>query len=319
MLAESGTASLLISGGVSPFRKSVVTSVDGLPLDVFEGGDAGKPPVVLVNAYAMPVAFWAPLARELARDHHVLTWESRGVPNLDHAFDERRCGVADHSADLGAILEARNLARVKVVAWCSGGQVTLRFANTNPDRVEAAVLLSAGFRPLKRVPLSEFQSAMNVLFRQCAPSRARAQVYCSMLFGGQQPAHGTNAARGDGKAVFGDAWAALPEEILRMTSSPFQNPESLYRYANTVLAVEKEPEHAWTQGLRLPTLLLGGEKDSVVHPETWPAVARLLDGARVIVKPGGDHFMLYQDQSVAGVIRGFFRETDARLGRGASA
>jgi pimeloyl-ACP methyl ester carboxylesterase len=290
------------------FRHSTVAASDGLLLDLFEAGDPHKPPVVLINAYGMPAAFWEPLATDLQSDHHVITWESRGVPNLDQPFDPRRCGVAEHTDDLRAVLDAKGVDRPRVVAWCTGAQVTLRFASLSPERLESAVLLSGSFRTLPGVPLSEFQSTMNFMYRECAPSRTQSELYYKMVFagaaGGAPSARPQPAAKSAPKSPWGD----VPAPLLKLTSTPFQTAESLFRYANMLVAVENEPAHAWMEAPQMPLLLVGGGCDTVVHPQTWTEASRRLQRSRLIVKADASHYLLYQDRELAHQIRGFFAD-----------
>ena len=59
-------------------RKTVVASVDGVPLNVYAAGQ-GDETVVLVPACGMPAVLAESWIRFLARNRRVLTWESRGL------------------------------------------------------------------------------------------------------------------------------------------------------------------------------------------------------------------------------------------------
>lgn len=78
----------------------------GVRLRVHEHGDADAPSVVLVHGYPDTSSLWAAVARRLARDHHVVTYDVRGA-----GASERPAGTAAYDlrllvADLAAVVAA---------------------------------------------------------------------------------------------------------------------------------------------------------------------------------------------------------------------
>src|SRR5580698_3078420 len=77
--AEPGTVSRRIRGA-------------GLELSLTERGDASRPTVLLVHGFPDTSAVWTPLARLLASDFHVVTYDVRGagqsdIPQHRHDYD----------------------------------------------------------------------------------------------------------------------------------------------------------------------------------------------------------------------------------------
>ncbi len=63
---------------LAPVRELTVTSADGAPLHVEEYGPGGAPTVALAHGWTCSIAFWAPVIRELSRDHRVIAYDQRG-------------------------------------------------------------------------------------------------------------------------------------------------------------------------------------------------------------------------------------------------
>jgi nucleoside-diphosphate-sugar epimerase/pimeloyl-ACP methyl ester carboxylesterase len=293
------------------FERGVVPSFDGMPLcayatpvavaDPADGG-AARPVVVLVNAYGMPVDFMLPLARCLQTRFRVLTWESRGVPDVASPFDTARIAVGDHAADLGALLDAHGVQEAHVVGWCTGAQIALRFASENPERVRGLVLLNGCYTLPPEVQITEYRELIRELMTDVAANPAFAQSYYDLIYGRSTgPAGGARKGADTVSTVLN----FTEPELLHLTSAPFQSPEALYRYAAMVARFYEEPDHAWTIGVMAPTLLVTGERDVIAHPDETVEVARRIPGAELAVLPEGTHFSLYYDAALLDRVASF--------------
>ena len=63
------------------FRAASLLASDGVPLTILVAGDPRRPTVLLVNALGVSCLFVANLAMRLAEEYHVVSWESRGLPD----------------------------------------------------------------------------------------------------------------------------------------------------------------------------------------------------------------------------------------------
>src|SRR3984893_10146094 len=97
-----------------------------------EWGDG--PPLVLVPGLAGGFELLGPLARLLARDFRVISYQLRGE---DDCFALRqRFGLADLVGDLREFLDWRGLERPAVMGVSFGGVLALEFAARFPNRLE---------------------------------------------------------------------------------------------------------------------------------------------------------------------------------------
>ena len=85
--------------------------------------------------------------------------------------------------------------------------------------------------------------------------------------------------------------------LVHLTSATYKTPELLYRYANIIAQSFKEPDHAWTDNVTAPTLVIGNEFDQIADPEGSREIARRLPGAELAILKG-DHHTFYVDATV---------------------
>lgn len=85
-----------------------------------------------------------PVANHLARDHRCLAFDLRGHGASDAPLDAYR--MDDFVDDLGAAVEMLSPARPILIGHSFGGSVALAYADRNPERVGALVMLDSGMR-----------------------------------------------------------------------------------------------------------------------------------------------------------------------------
>jgi len=282
-----------------------LASRDGLALQQFSTGVADGPVVVLVNAMGMPSEFMRPLASDLAlRGYRVLSWESRGVPNLEAGFRPDRCGVGNQADDLEDLLDANDVARATVLGWCSGAQVALRFASQRPNRVSRLVLVNGAYSLWRSCAFLPFQDGMNGVTPLCATSPESAALISAVIIGQVMGTGGSDELSQQVAPLV----SAVPPEVVHLTAGVFADGERLYRYSNMEQEFLKEPDHAWTEGVRAPTLVIAGDANVMVNPASSQEIARRIAGSRLHVVSGGNHYMHYLRADCRAEIIAFIEE-----------
>lgn len=115
--------------------------VDGLPTRYLEAGEG--PPLVLLHALGESALDWRWVLPDLARTNHVyaldlLGFGGSGKPAVDYS-------PAFFARSVAAYLDALGVERTAVAGNSLGGLVALRLALSEPERVDALVLIdSAG-------------------------------------------------------------------------------------------------------------------------------------------------------------------------------
>jgi nucleoside-diphosphate-sugar epimerase/pimeloyl-ACP methyl ester carboxylesterase len=302
------------------FRASPVRSADGRRFNLYTGGAEGQPTVLLANACGMAPDFWLPLARRLADEFRVVTWDVRGLPGIAAPFEPLRCGVSAHVADALAALQAVGALSAYVVGWHTGAQVALGLASLAPGRVSGLVLAGGDYvlpGPATRTPLA---ANCEPVLAQVARSIRYAEI-CHRLLRGEdnprlrepwQPPTGGAAPTtppGDAAAAV-EALQALraalsdDDPLLRwMGSLPFRSPEALYRFANLLV----QARSGGPATVAVPTLALCGGRDPLAHPGATRELARRLPEAEARVFERGDRYLLHKDQEAIRAVHRFLR------------
>lgn len=153
-------------------------ALDHLELYYEEYG-AGKP-LVLLHGFGGGAPNWRPFAPALAQHHRLLVVELRGhghSTNPGHAFTHREA-----ARDVFGLLDRLGVARFSAMGMSSGGMTLLHMATSQPERLEALVLISATthFPPQARAIMRAaswrtMPPHVQDMYRECAP-RGDAQV-----------------------------------------------------------------------------------------------------------------------------------------------
>lgn len=276
------------------FEHHQVSSWDGEPLCVHTLGDSQNTPIVIVNAYGMPLDFVTPLARRLSEQHFVITWDTRWVPGLTHDFDLDKCDSLTHAKDLVQILEHFDLTHTALIGWSSGVQVSLRTMAEFPERISSAVLLNGGIslRPEEAINITAFEENLKSLLPKISQNRRMADFYCQLIYGNH------NAVGSDQKAIDSILTSTDPY-LLYMTSMPFRTPESLFRYANMMTKMFAERDDAYTSDINTPVLVFGCGNDEITHIDVAKALSSQLKHGELIIDQEAGHFAQYYDPKVA--------------------
>jgi pimeloyl-ACP methyl ester carboxylesterase len=123
----------------STFRAKTVHSPEGADIFVRSGGNG--PVVLLIHGYAENSDSWAPLAKDLMKDHTVVVPDLRGIGRSSRpatGYDKKT-----QARDMRAVLTSLGYDRAAVVAHDIGNMVAYAYAATYPDKVERLVVMDA--------------------------------------------------------------------------------------------------------------------------------------------------------------------------------
>ncbi|HLU63463.1 MAG TPA: alpha/beta fold hydrolase [Protaetiibacter sp.] len=113
-------------------------SVPGATLAYDVAGPSSAPAVLFVHAGVATRAMWDPQFEDLARDHRVVRYDTRGYG--DSPGEAVPYSEVD---DLLRVLDASAVERAVVVGASRGGEFALDAALAHPDRVTGLVLIGA--------------------------------------------------------------------------------------------------------------------------------------------------------------------------------
>jgi len=225
-----------------------------------------------------------PLARELSEHYQVISYQLRGE---DDCFALRQSfGLADLVADLEEFLAWLGLERPALMGVSFGGVLALDLAIRRPGRMQALVLQGVGPRfeegllqqvagaVLSRYPLP----ADNPFFNQ----------FFNLFFGGRQEP------------------SPLVEFVTRQC---WQTDQGVM--AHRFRMVEQVDFTGRLAGIRVPALLMAGERDVLVSPQGLRELAGELPGARMARMPGGHLAFVTHPTQIATEVHDFLARTNS--------
>jgi pimeloyl-ACP methyl ester carboxylesterase len=113
-------------------------------------GSAEHPAVVLIHAGIATSRMWDPLVDELARDHRVLRYDTRGFGRTE--TDDVVFSDVD---DLLAVMAAASIAQATLVGASRGGRIAIDTAVEHPERVRGLVTIGSNPSGFPDVELTE--------------------------------------------------------------------------------------------------------------------------------------------------------------------
>lgn len=245
------------------------------------------PPLVLIPGLAGGFELLGPLARILARDFRVISYQLRGE---DDCFAlRRRFGLKDLVNDLAEFLEWHYLEQPAVLGVSFGGVLALEFAVRFPHRLRKLAVQGAGAR-FERGLLQ--QVAGTVLSRYPLPAdNAFVNQFFNLLFGSKQ--------KQDPLFHF-------------VTRQCWHTDQSIM--AHRFHLVEKFTLDGRMNRIRVPTLLMAGDRDLLVSPKSLTDLGDGIADSRTVRLEGSGHLaFVTQPERVAREVRAFLGAAESSL------
>lgn len=275
--------------GVDATRVSAPLRVDSGSVSVngttlyYEAAGRG-PVVVLLHAGNLDLRVWDPQFLPLAREHRVIRYDLRGYG---------RSGPADApyaaQEDLSALLDALGIGRASLVGLSGGGRIAIDFALAHPERVNRLVLASTG--------LSGWQYA---------------DAGDTAYFAEARRARDRGDAAALGLAWLGSAYTRPamehPELVAPLRAMAAANGKAwlgLLKHGDLERPADPPALHH-TAGLRIPTLLIVGTRDTPDIRAIADTLAASVPGIRIVTFEGAGHLVnMEQPQRFTNLVRKF--------------
>ncbi|HXG13337.1 MAG TPA: alpha/beta fold hydrolase [Gemmataceae bacterium] len=240
------------------------------------------PPLVLVPGLAGGYELLGPLARLLARDFRVISYQLRGE---DDCFAlRRRFGLHDLVDDLAEFLDWHCLERPGLLGVSFGGVLALELAARQPHRLRALVVQGAGARFEKGLLQ---QVAGMVLSRYPLPSdNPFVNQFFNLLFGTRQ----------------------TPGPLFEfVTRQCWQTDQSVM--AHRFRLVEQFNLEGRLHRITMPTLVLTGTRDLLVSPRSLKLLCTGIPRCRHLELADCGHLaFVTQPERVAAEVRRFLTD-----------
>ena len=255
--------SLIARWGLPP---STFVDLDGQLVHLRDEGPRGDPvPIVLLHGTSASLHTWDGWAGELSKTRRVVRLDLPGF-GLTGPRADARYGLDDDVAFVLNVLDHLKLQRVVLAGNSLGGRIAWRTATVAPQRVDRLVLVDAAGLPdsIRSVPLGWRLARVPVLGALMEWLLPRAAVVQGLV------------------AVYGDPQRiddALVDRYYDLTLRDGNRTALRQRLQQYVPA-----EHADAiAGIRQPTLILWGGRDSVIDPAAAAGFERLIPGSQRVM------------------------------------
>ncbi|CAM4242063.1 Tropinesterase [Mycobacterium basiliense] len=296
--ATRGNAAGELPDALPPSQTLTVRASDGTPLHTQVFGPADGYPIVLTHGFVCSIRAWAYQIADLATDYRVIAFDHRG--HGQSGIPRRDCYTLKHLAsDLDSVLDATLASHERaLIAGHSMGGITIsawseRYRHKVSRRADAVALINTTtgdlLRKVKLLPVPRELSAARVLagrglvnafggFPLPGVARIPSQYVIAMM------AVGADADPSAARLVY---------ELFARTSSAGRGG------CARMLVEELGRRHLKLDGLTVPTLVIGSERDRLTPISQSRKIAGSAPNIVDLVElPGGHCSMLEQHQQV---------------------
>jgi len=277
-----------------------VASFDGTDLAYHVVGEG--PSILLANGLGGSWKAWKHQIGYLSDRYRFVSWDYRGLYRSGPPVDRNALRIEDQVRDALAILDVEGIERTAVFGWSMGVQLSLELFRAAPERLAAMVLINgvAG-RPYESVlGLPALQRVLPRVLRGARTVPNLVQGVTRRMV--RWPETVTWAKR------LGLASHTLDEDLWAELAGSFEDLDmDLYVHMLELLG-----EHdAWDvlEDVDIPTLIVAGDSDAMTPRKAAEAMVRRIDGAELMVVPGGTHYVAVEYPELVNLrVEKFFRE-----------
>lgn len=256
------------------------TAPDGT---VFESiGIPDAPCIVLIHGLGLNQACWQWTLPAISQGYRILRYDLYGhgaSPN-----PPERPTLSLFSRQLQGLLDFCEVANACIIGFSLGGMIARRFAQDVPDRTRALAILHSAH---KRSP--QAQTAIQARVEQARTIGPKATVEAAL------------------DRWFTDEFRTRHPDVMETVRGwVMANRTEVYHEIYQVLADGVEEIITPKPALSCPTLVITGDEDFGNNPQMSRAIAKDIDGARVVILPRLRHMALAEDpQAINAPLRQF--------------
>jgi len=272
----------------------VGTAVRPLRLHYASCGDERMPLLLMLHGFPEGWFAWRESMPAFAARFHVVAPDLRGYGRSDKPEGVDAYRVAELVADLNAFVDALGHERCALVGHDWGGVLAWAFAMAHPERIERLVILNAPHpvpfaEALAHDPRQQAASAYMNWLRRPGSERVLAHDGFARLDAMLESMGGApwlDAAR---RAEYHEAWGtpgALAASVNYYRASPLHPPDD-ERDALPVLDAARFV-------VRVPTLVVWGERDRALLPSLLDGLDRVVPQLRVVRLAEATHWLVHE-------------------------
>jgi pimeloyl-ACP methyl ester carboxylesterase len=221
-------------------------------------------PLLLIMGLGYTHEMWYRTEPILSQRYRTISFDNRGVGRSD--VPPGPYPISTMAADAAAVMDAAGIKRAHVFGISMGGMIAQEFALQYPERVRSLILGCTSHGGPEAV-------------------LADAEVVTTLM------ARGTMSAEDGIRAMVPFIYdASTPreriEEDLEIRRRTFPTAAGYFAQVQGIFAFEARNR---LPRLRVPTLVVHGESDRLVPPENGRRIAKLIEGARLVMLQRASH------------------------------
>lgn len=269
-------------------------------------GAGSRTPVLTAHGLVSSIHHWMFFHPHYAAQRPIVSWEYRGHGGHPAPRDPA-VTVAQFADDAHAVWRASGVGPTVVVGLSFGVQVALEIYRRHPEAVKALVLIcGTPGHPLDRVSSS---ARLRGLLTRALRGMGRHPV-TSALLDGLRSSLGTRIARELAYLTGGAHRDSCPPSVLE---GLFAHVASLdpALIGHVTAAYLEHDARDMLGSIRVPSLVIAGDRDQLTPVATAERMQRAIPGARLVVFPGHTHLVQVEaPREVHAAIDGFLAEHD---------
>lgn len=243
----------------------MLTLVNGISLEVQTCGSKNHPPVVFIHGFPFNSHMWDAQTALLEKNFFVVTYDQRG--HGKSSVGDAQFPLEFLVDDLQGVLDSLHLSKAILCGLSMGGYIALRAVERNPERVLGLILCDTR---------SEADS-----------NEAKLKRIASI-----------RTVKGEGVAAFGEGFlkAVFPPESFTARKEVVDKTRLMINtnpplgVAGTLLALATRTDTtASLANIRVPTLILVGEKDGITPVAAAENMKAKIPGSQMFVIPNAGH------------------------------
>ena len=285
------------------FDTHAVTSLDGTSIAWHSAGPPNaSTTLVLANGLGGTYSAWRHQVAYLRDRVRFVTWDYRGLYGSGRPRDPHAFGVDAQVEDLFAVLDAAKVSSAVLVGWSMGVQVSLEALRRRPSLARALVLLNGTFgRPFSTLPGGFFAA-------QIVPQVLSAlRRYHGLTSAALRRVVGWPETVGWLKRI-GLVGPTLDDEVFADVVAAFGTMD-MDAYFRTLKALGEHDAIDLLPRIRVPTLVITGDRDLLTPRKTAERIAKKIPNAEILVIKGGTHYTAVEfPELVAQRIEKFLRD-----------
>lgn len=267
-----------------------IAEINGIQLCYETLGDPSAPPMLLIMGLGGPMLWWDDEFCEalVERGFWVIRFDNRDA-GRSHSMPgtgrlvrsalrrdrEQPYTLADMAEDAAGLLDHLGVTSAHVVGVSMGGMIAQLLTVRHPYRVRSLTSLSSttGSRRVGWI-------APRILIRMFTPWPPGEEAYVE---------RSTDGYRRIGTARYFATNAERQRDRARRTYRRGLNPAGTMRQLAAIVATPDRTREL--AGIRVPTIVIHGTADPLIHRSGGKATARAIPGAELVLVPGMGHDM----------------------------